>query len=56
MKRVRVTPEIFKSRAKEKHHDAYDYSKVKFTKVHDMVEIICPLHGSFNHPNFKLLG
>ena len=56
MKRVRVTPEIFKSRAKEKHHDAYDYSKVKFTKVHDMVEIICPLHGSFNQKAYSHLA
>lgn len=32
---------------KEKHGDTYDYSKVKYTKMHDKVCIICPKHGEF---------
>lgn len=34
-------------RAKEIHSDKYDYSKVVFTKMHDKVKIICPIHGEF---------
>lgn len=29
------------------HENKYDYSKVIFTKMHDKVTIICPIHGEF---------
>ena len=29
------------------HDNKYDYSKVVFTKMHDKVTIICPIHGEF---------
>ncbi|MBR6517589.1 MAG: DUF723 domain-containing protein [Bacilli bacterium] len=29
------------------HNNKYDYSKVKFSKMHDKVTIICPIHGEF---------
>lgn len=35
-------------RAKEKHQDYYDYSRVSFVTVNDKVEIICPKHGTFS--------
>lgn len=31
----------------ETHGSKYDYSKVKYTKSYEKVEIICPIHGSF---------
>ncbi len=34
-------------RAKKRHGDKYDYSKVVFKTIRDKVEIICPDHGSF---------
>lgn len=34
-------------RFKKVHGDKYDYSKVKYTRMIDKVEIICPKHGSF---------
>jgi len=48
MKRVRLNSEIFKTRCIEKHGGKYDYSKVVFTRVHDPVIIICPIHGEFS--------
>ena len=42
---------------KEKHNDEYDYSKVEFTKMHEKVCIICPIHGEFwQTPSKHLLG
>lgn len=35
------------NKAKIVHGDKYDYSKVNYAKFNDMVEIICPKHGSF---------
>ena len=34
-------------RCREVHGDKYDYSKVNFKKVTDIVTIICPIHGEF---------
>lgn len=34
-------------RFKEKHGEKYDYSKVKYEKMHSKVEILCCKHGSF---------
>lgn len=43
----RLTTEEFISRAKEKHGDKYDYSKVEYINAHTKVIIICPEHGEF---------
>jgi Zn finger protein HypA/HybF involved in hydrogenase expression len=37
----------FKRRAKTKHGDKYDYSKVAFNTLKDKVTIVCPEHGEF---------
>jgi len=34
-------------KAKIVHNNKYDYSKVIFSKMHDKVTIICPIHGEF---------
>jgi hypothetical protein len=41
------TNEMFIKKAKEKHGDKYDYSKVIFTKAKQKVIIICRIHGEF---------
>ena len=39
------------------HGDWYDYSKVKYTKMHDKVTVICPEHGEFQiTPSKHILG
>lgn len=43
----KINTEIFIERAKQKHGDTYDYSKVKYIDSTTKVEIICPIHGSF---------
>lgn len=43
----KVTKEEFLRRAKEKHGDKYDYSKVEFQKTADYITIACPIHGEF---------
>jgi hypothetical protein len=35
------------ARAREKHGDRYDYSRVQYTEGKYKVEIVCPEHGSF---------
>lgn len=35
------------------HGDFYDYSKVKFNSIHDLVNIICPVHGEFKQKAVK---
>jgi len=35
-------------RANEVHNNIYDYSKVRYKNKSEKVEIICPIHGSFN--------
>lgn len=42
-----VTTEDFIIRAKEKHGDKYDYSKVEYKNNGTKVCIICPKHGEF---------
>ena len=34
-------------KANEIHNNKYDYSKVIFSKMHNKVTIICPIHGEF---------
>lgn len=29
------------------HHNFYDYSLVEYTKLHNIINIICPVHGEF---------
>lgn len=43
----KVAKEEFLRRAKEKHGEKYDYSKVEFQKTADYITIICPIHGEF---------
>lgn len=43
-----IKAEIFIARAREIHGDKYDYSKSVYTRAHDQVAIICPIHGEFS--------
>lgn len=43
----RKTTDEFIKDSKKFHGDYYDYSKVVFNNIHENVEIICPIHGSF---------
>ena len=43
----RLTTEEFIKRAKEVHGDKYDYSKVKYKSINDIVLIKCSKHGEF---------
>ena len=42
-----LTKEEVIEKANLVHDNKYDYSKVVFTKMHDKVTIICPIHGEF---------
>lgn len=42
-----LNEETFLKRAKEKHGNKYDYSKVEYVNVSTKVCIICPIHGEF---------
>lgn len=49
--------ERFIIKAKEKHGEKYDYSKVEYVDAHTKVCIICPIHGEFwITPNSHLNG
>ncbi len=53
----RLTTDAFIKRAKIKHEDKYDYSKVKYRKSIIKVKIICFAHGLFKQtPNSHLRG
>lgn len=43
----KVGLEDFIARAKRKHNDKYDYSKVKYVNARTKVCITCPIHGEF---------
>ena len=43
----RMSKEEFIRRAKEKHGNKYDYSKVEYVNTRTKVCIICPIHGEF---------
>ena len=50
--------EEFIEKARNVHGDKYDYSKVVYKNNKEIIEIICPIHGSFfptptNHLSFK---
>ena len=42
-----LTTELFIDRARKKHRDKYDYSKVEYENTDTKVCIICPEHGEF---------
>ena len=49
--------ELFINESIKLHGDKYDYSLVDFSRKNDRIEIICPIHGSFETtPNIHLLG
>lgn len=53
----RFTTEEFIERAKLKHGDKYDYSKVEYFNNHTNIMIICPIHGEFQQrPEHHLNG
>lgn len=45
--RTSDTQDSFIAKARKKHNDKYDYSKVVYLGSTSKVEIICPEHGSF---------
>ena len=47
------TREKFIEKAKKVHGDKYDYSKSKYTRLRDPIEIICKTHGSFIQSSAK---
>jgi len=44
------TTESFIKKAKKKHNNKYDYSKVKYYNQKHKVKIVCPIHGEFEQP------
>ena len=52
---IRKTTEYFIERARKKHGDKYDYSRVVYKGADDPVEIICPRHGSFGNARLPTL-
>ena len=44
---VQLATQDFIQKAKEIHGNKYDYSKAKYKKATEKVEIVCPEHGSF---------
>ena len=43
-----IGKEEFIRRAKLKHGNLYDYSKVEYVNAHTKVNIVCPIHGIFS--------
>lgn len=54
-KKINLTTEEFVQRAKKKHGDKYDYSKVNYINCRIKVPIICPKHGEFKQTPFDHL-
>lgn len=46
-KREKVTTKGFVQKAKEIHHDKYDYSQIKYVNSDTKIKIICKEHGAF---------
>ena len=46
--KIRNKQEDFINKAREKHRDKYDYSKVIYKGVEVKIILICPKHGEFN--------
>ena len=52
----KISLEEFVRRANQKHNNRYDYSKI-YSLSENVVEIICPIHGSFfQNYNSHLFG
>ena len=49
----KLTLEEFIERARLKHGDKYDYSKVDYKTCDTNVIIICPIHGDFKQTPYK---
>lgn len=43
----KMTENYFLQKAKVKHGEKYDYSKVQFSSLPKSIIIVCPIHGSF---------
>lgn len=48
IRRRPITQDDFITRAKWRHNNFYDYSKVKFVDMKTKVDVICPIHGVFS--------
>lgn len=46
-KTQRLTTADFVERARAVHGDKYDYSRVRYAKTTEEVEVVCPTHGPF---------
>lgn len=46
-KKPRITAEEYFKRVRKAHGDRYDYSKAVFTGTHNLITVICPVHGEF---------
>lgn len=44
---ITSSTEEFVKKAKAKHGDKYDYSKVVYVNTHTKVSVVCPIHGEF---------
>lgn len=55
--KFKLTSKSFIIKAKLKHNDLYDYSKVIYKNTDEKVKIICKIHGEFNQtPHSHLSG
>ena len=53
----KLTTEKFIEKARKRHDDKYDYSKVEYVNSHTPVKIICKIHGEFEQsPTNHLSG
>ena len=53
----KLTKENFINKAKEVHHNKYDYSLVEYKNSKTKIKIICPKHGIFEQrPGMHLIG
>lgn len=53
IRKVRINETDLINRFREKHGDKYDYSKVKYEKAKQKVEIICKKHGEFTQDPYS---
>lgn len=51
----RLTQEQFLYKARQMHGNYYDLSKAKYTKGDELIEIICPIHGSYQQKAINFL-
>lgn len=56
-KSKKITMQEFIDRCNLLYNKKYDYSKVKFSKLSDIITIICPIHGEFQQKaSYHLYG